>query len=68
MANHKLKHIKKPFYLLGLLTVGLLLLNQQISEGYIAKRYSPCRKSSAKAATFSSGRFRRLTPNAGLRR
>ena len=40
MRTHKLKHIKKPFYLLSLLTVGLLLLNQQISEGYIAKRYS----------------------------
>ena len=40
MRNHKLKHIKKRFYLLSLLTVGLLLLNQQISEGYIAKRYS----------------------------
>ena len=40
MRTHKLKHIKKRFYLLSLLTVGLLLLNQQISEGYIAKRYS----------------------------
>ena len=40
MRTHKLKHIKKPFYLLSLLTVGLLLLNQHISEGYIAKRYS----------------------------
>lgn len=40
MRTYKLQHIKKPFYLLSLLTVGLLLLNQQISEGYIAKRYS----------------------------
>ena len=40
MRNHKLQYIKKPFYLLSLLIVGLLLLNQQISEGYIAKRYS----------------------------
>ena len=40
MRTHKLKHIKKRFYLLSLITVGLLLLNQQISEGYIAKRYS----------------------------
>ena len=40
MRTHKLQCIKKPFYLLSLLTVGLLLLNQQISEGYIAKRYS----------------------------
>ncbi len=40
MRTHKLQHVKKRFYLLSLLTVGLLLLNQQISEGYIAKRYS----------------------------
>lgn len=40
MRTHKLQYIKKRFYLLSLLTVGLLLLNQQISEGYIAKRYS----------------------------
>ena len=40
MRTHKLRHTKKRFYLLSLLTVGLLLLNQQISEGYIAKRYS----------------------------
>ena len=40
MRTYKLQRIWKPFYLLSLLTVGLLLLNQQISEGYIAKRYS----------------------------
>lgn len=40
MKTYKLQRIWKPFYLLSLLTVGLLLLNQQISEGYIAKRYS----------------------------
>ena len=40
MRTYKLQRILKPFYLLSLLTVGLLLLNQQISEGYIAKRYS----------------------------
>ena len=40
MRTHKLQHIWQPFYLLSLLTVSLLLLNQQVSEGYIAKRYS----------------------------
>ncbi len=40
MRTYKLQRIWKPVYLLSLLTVGLLLLNQQISEGYIAKRYS----------------------------
>ncbi|MCY3741856.1 MAG: hypothetical protein OXH00_12615 [Candidatus Poribacteria bacterium] len=40
MRTHKSQHIKKPFYLFIFLTVGLLLLNQQVSEGYIAKRYS----------------------------
>ena len=40
MRTYKLQRIWQPFYLLSLLTVGLLLLNQQISEGYIAKRYS----------------------------
>ena len=40
MRTYKLQRIWKPFYLLSLLTVGLLLLNQQVSEGYIAKRYS----------------------------
>ncbi|MYA98815.1 hypothetical protein F4X90_03900, partial [Candidatus Poribacteria bacterium] len=40
MWTHKLKHIWKPFYLLSLFAVGLLLLDQQVSEGYIAKRYS----------------------------
>ena len=36
----KSQRVRKPIYLLSLLTAGLLLLNQQISEGYIAKRYS----------------------------
>ena len=40
MRTYKLQRIWKPFYFLSLLTVGLLLLNQQVSEGYIAKRYS----------------------------
>jgi len=40
VRTYKLQRIWQPFYLLSLLTVGLLLLNQQISEGYIAKRYS----------------------------
>lgn len=40
MRTYKLQRIWKPFYLLSLFTVGLLLLNQQTSEGYIAKRYS----------------------------
>ncbi len=40
MRTHKLQHIKKPFYPFILLIVGLPLLNQQVSEGYIAKRYS----------------------------
>ena len=40
MRTYKLQRIWKPFYLLSLLTVGLLLLHQQVSEGYIAKRYS----------------------------
>lgn len=40
MKTHKLQRIWQPFYLLSLLTVSLLLLNQQVSEGYIAKRYS----------------------------
>ena len=40
MRTNKLQRIWKPFYLMSLLTVGFLLLNQQVSEGYIAKRYS----------------------------
>ena len=40
MLTHKLQRIWQPFYLLSLLTVSLLLLNQQVSEAYIAKRYS----------------------------
>ncbi|MDE0683050.1 MAG: hypothetical protein OXI63_09070 [Candidatus Poribacteria bacterium] len=40
MRTHKLQHIKKPLYPFVLLIVGLLLLNQHVSEGYIAKRYS----------------------------
>ena len=40
MRTHKLQRIWQPFYLMSLLTAGLLLLNQQVSEGYIAKRYS----------------------------
>ena len=40
MRTHKLQHIKQPFYLLSLFIASLLLLNQQISEAYIAKRYS----------------------------
>ena len=38
--THKLQNIWKPFYLLSLITAGLLLLYQPVSEGYIAKRYS----------------------------
>ena len=37
---NKLQCIWKPFYQLSLLTGGLLLLYQPVSEGYIAKRYS----------------------------
>ena len=37
---NKLQRIWNPFYLLGLLVTGLLLLNQSSSEAYIAKRYS----------------------------
>ncbi len=40
MRTYKLQRIWKPFYLLSLFIVGLLLLHQQVSEGYIAKRYS----------------------------
>ena len=40
MLTHKLQRPWKPFYLLSLFTVCLLLLGQQVSEGYIAKRYS----------------------------
>ena len=40
MLTHKLQRIWKPFYFLSLFTVGLLLLGQQVSEAYIAKRYS----------------------------
>ena len=40
MLTHKLQRIWKPFYLLSLFTVGLLLFGQQVSEAYIAKRYS----------------------------
>ena len=40
MRTNKLQRIWKPFYLMSLLTAGFLLLNQQVSEGYIAKRYS----------------------------
>ena len=36
----KLQRVWKSFYFLSLLTVSLLLLNQQVSEGYIAKRYT----------------------------
>ena len=36
----KLQHVKKTVYLLSLLIAGLLLLNQQVSESYIARRYS----------------------------
>ena len=36
----KLQRVWKSFYFLSLLTAGLLLLNQQVSEGYIAKRYT----------------------------
>ena len=38
--THKIQGIWKPFYLLGLLVTGFLLLSQSSSEGYIAKRYS----------------------------
>ena len=38
--THKLQHIWKPFYLLSLITAGLLLLYQPVSEGYIARRYT----------------------------
>ena len=37
---NKLQHVRKPVYLLSLIIVGLLLINQPTSEGYIAKRYS----------------------------
>ena len=40
MKTNKLQHIKNPLYFLSLLIVGLLLLGQPVSEGYIAKRYS----------------------------
>ena len=40
MQIRKLQHVKKTVYLLSLLIAGLLLLNQQVSEGYIARRYS----------------------------
>ena len=40
MRNHKLQRIWKPFCFLSLLIGGLLLLNQQVSEAYIAKRYT----------------------------
>ena len=40
MRTNKLQHIKNPLYFLSLLIVGLLLLGQPVSEGYIAKRYS----------------------------
>ncbi len=40
IPTHKLRRIWNPFYLLGLLVGGLLLLNQSSSEAYIAKRYS----------------------------
>ena len=40
MITHKLQYIKQPFYVLSLFIASLLLLNQQISEAYIAKRYS----------------------------
>ena len=36
----KLQRVWKSFYFLSLLTAGLLLLNQQVSDGYIAKRYT----------------------------
>ncbi len=37
---NKLQCIWRPFYFLGLLTTGFLLLYQPVSEAYIAKRYS----------------------------
>ncbi len=40
MRTNKLQRVWKSFYFLSLLTAGLLLLNQPISEAYIAKRYS----------------------------
>ena len=38
--THKLQRIWNPFYFLGLLIIGFLVLNQSSSEAYIAKRYS----------------------------
>ena len=41
--TNQLQRIWKPFYLLGLLVIGFLLLYQPVSEAYIAKRYSVAR-------------------------